>query len=118
MPYSRERRLEVLAAAEQGETTRQIATRFGCSESWVRRVKQEFRESGKRAPLMTRNRVPEWSPLKEKIIESTERYPDQTLAELKARLNTHLSRTTLCVALKALKLSFKKSNPCERTRSR
>ena len=108
MPYSRERRLEVLSAAEQGATTRQIATRFSCSESWVRRVKQEYRESGKTAPSKTRNRIPEWYPLKQQIIELTERYPDQTLAELKARLNTHLSRTTLCVALKALKLSFKK----------
>ena len=108
MAFSEERRKEVLSASDSGETTRQIASRFGCSESWVRRVKQEFREQGKTAPLKTRNRVPEWHAIKDMIISLTEENPDQTLNELKERLNTHLSRSTLCIALKALKLSFKK----------
>lgn len=118
MPFLQERRLEVLAAAAAGETTRQIATGFKCSESWVRRVKQEYRELGKTAPLKTRNRISGWHSLKDKIIELTEKYPDQTLSELKTRLNTHLTRTISCVALKALKLSFKKNNSRQRTRSR
>ncbi len=108
MAFSEERRKEVLAAADSGETTRQISVRFGCSESWVRRVKQEFREKGKTAPSVTRDRVPEWHSIKDRIIELTAKYPDQTLIELKDRLETHLSRSTLCTALKALKLSFKK----------
>jgi transposase len=42
--YSKEMRRDVLAACDAGEGTRAVALRFGCSESWVRRVKQERRE--------------------------------------------------------------------------
>lgn len=58
MAYSKERRAEVLAASDAGEGTRAVALRFDCSESWVRRVKQERRELGKVAPATTRKRVP------------------------------------------------------------
>lgn len=47
--YSKERRLEVLKAYAAGLTTREIALQFQCSESWVRRVKQAFRDQGKPA---------------------------------------------------------------------
>ena len=43
-PYSKEFRGEVLAACDRGRTTREVATNFNVSESWVRRVKQERRE--------------------------------------------------------------------------
>ena len=108
MAYSRERRLEVLAAAAEGMETRQIALQFDCSESWVRRVKQEYREQGKTGPATTRNRIPAWHADRERIRELTEKYPDQTLQELKDRLAAPLSRSTLCVALKAMKLTLKK----------
>ena len=55
--YSKEMRRDVLAACDAGEGTRAVALRFGCSESWVRRVKQERRERGKTAPATTRRRV-------------------------------------------------------------
>ena len=48
--YSKEMRRDVLAACDAGEGTRAVALRFGCSESWVRRVKQERREQGKLPP--------------------------------------------------------------------
>ena len=108
MAYSRERRLEVLAASEQGVGTREIALKFDCSESWVRRVKQEYREQGKTGPATTRNRIPDWHAEREQIQKLTQKYPDQTLQELKDRLGTTLSRSTLCVALKAMKLTLKK----------
>ncbi len=38
-PYSKEFRGEVLAACDRGRTTREVATYFDVSESWVRRVK-------------------------------------------------------------------------------
>lgn len=40
-PYSKEFRGEVLAACDRGRSTREVATYFNVSESWVRRVKQE-----------------------------------------------------------------------------
>jgi transposase len=38
--YSKEFRREVLSACDAGGGTREVATRFGVSESWVRRIKQ------------------------------------------------------------------------------
>jgi len=45
--YSKELRGNVLAACDRGRTTREVATYFEASESWVRRVKQERREHNK-----------------------------------------------------------------------
>ena len=109
-PYSPEFRGDVLAACDANEGTRAVALKFGVSESWVRRVKQERREQGKVAPLRTRNRVPKWMPLADKIRASIEEKPDRTLVELKQYLQTDLSIQTLCRALKALKLTFKKKS--------
>lgn len=108
MAYSKERRLEVLAAYEQGLGTQEIALKFGCSQSWARRVKQEYREQGKTGPATTRRRVPSWHAERERIEALTQQYPDQTLQELKDRLGTKLSRSTLCVALRKMKLTLKK----------
>jgi transposase len=107
-PYSREMRREVLAACDRGEGTRAVALRFNCSESWVRRVKQERRELGKTAPLLTRRRVPKWEPYREQIRALVDERPDLTLVELKARLATELCPATLCSALRKLKLTLKK----------
>ena len=117
MIYSKERRLEVLAAAEKGMTTRQIALDFSCSESWVRRVKQEYREQGKTGPAKTRKRTPRWHAERERIQEIVQQSPDLTLQELKDQLGTSLSRMTLCTALRVMKLTLKKSPDRLRTRS-
>ena len=45
-PYSSEFRGEVLAACDANEGTRDIAVRFQVSESWVRRIMQQRRETG------------------------------------------------------------------------
>ena len=47
-PYSKEFRGQVLAACDKGRSTREVATYFDASESWVRRIKQERRELNKR----------------------------------------------------------------------
>jgi len=60
--YSKEFRRDVLAACDAGEGTRAIGLRFGVSESWVRRVKQERREQGKIAPFSKRRRRKTWEP--------------------------------------------------------
>ena len=101
-------RREVLAACDGGEGTRAVALRFKCSESWVRRVKQERRELGKTAPLLTRRRTPQWEPYRERMRELIASHPDMTLQELKDELQTSLSRQTLCTALAKLRLTLKK----------
>jgi transposase len=110
VPYSKEFRREVLAACDRGEGTRVVALRFQCSESWVRRVKQERRELGKTAPLLTRRRTPLWEAYREQMIELMTGQPDMTLQELKDALQTTLSRQTLCTALRKLKLVLKKKS--------
>jgi len=108
VPYSKEMRRDVLAACDRGEGTRIVALRFQCSESWVRRAKQERRELGKTAPILTRRRVPKWEVYRVRIIELIAQKPDLTLQELKMLLRTSLSRQTLCMALKRLQLTLKK----------
>lgn len=110
MPYSKEFRREVLAACDAGEGTRAVAVRFRVSESWVRRIKQERRETGKTAPLCTRRRTPKWRALEPEIRRAIAEQPDLTLKELKAALATELCVQTLCNALAALKLTFKKKS--------
>lgn len=106
--YSKEMRRDVLAACDAGEGTRAVALRFRCSESWVRRVKQERREQGKIAPATTRRRTPRWAAHRVQLEQIVAEKPDITLQELKTKLGTNLSRQTLCTALRKLKLTLKK----------
>lgn len=117
MAYSKEFRRQILAACDGGLGTQAVALKFEVSESWVRRVKQERRELGKLGPATKRKRIPKWAAEADRIRAATERTPDLTLAELQAELGTSLSRTTLCRALRALRLSFKKSIARRRTAS-
>lgn len=106
--YSKEFRSEVLAACDSGQKTREVAQQFQVSESWVRRIKQARRESGKVAPSTTRRREPKWADDAERIRATVKESPDLTLSELKKRLQTSLSESTLCRALQRLKLTLKK----------
>lgn len=116
--YSKEFRREVLAACDAGRGTREVAKLFGVSESWVRRIKQVRREVGKTAPATTRRRKPLWAADADRIRVAIQESPDLTLSELKERLQTPLSLTTLCRALRRLKLTLKKSPEGLRTGAR
>ena len=107
--YSKEFRRDVLRECDSGKRTREVATKFNISESWVRRIKQERRETGKIAPATTRNRQPKWIIHADAIKASVAEKPDRTLAELISHLNINISQSTLCRALKVLKLTVKKS---------
>jgi transposase len=110
LAYSKEFRREVLAACDAGRGTQEVALRFGVSESWVRRIKQERREQGKTAPVLTRRRVPIWMRETDRIQAAIQRQPDLTLRELKAELSTDLSVQSLCRALRYLRLHIKKKS--------
>lgn len=117
MIYSKEFRAQVLAACDAGEGTQAVALKFNVSESWVRRIKQQRRETGKVAPATTRKRTPKWRAIEPQIRAAVEEQPDLTLAELKNKLNTDFCVQTLCNALQALKLTLKKSPDRDRTGS-
>ena len=61
-PIAVEVRAQVLAACDAGEGTRVVAMRFGVSEAWVRRVKQQRRETGQIAPKTPPPQQPKWKP--------------------------------------------------------
>ena len=96
--------------ATRGKRRGRSLLRFKVSESWVRRVKQERRELSKTAPCTTRRRIPKWHVHREQMEKFIAEQPDMTLRELKEALGTDLSRATLCIALKKLKLTLKKKS--------
>ncbi len=112
MAYSKEFRREVLAVCDAGGGTRETATRFKTSESWVRRIKQQRRESGRTAPKTTRKRKPIWADWSEWLTKKIDDRPDLYLrelqAELKSELKVEVSLWTVCRACQAVKRTRKK----------
>lgn len=110
--YSKEFRRDVLAACDAGGGTRAVALRFGVSESWVRRVKQERREQGKLAPKTTRNRRKSWEPHAAWLLAKLDQQPDLYLRELQwaaeVELGWEVSDVTLSRACRALRRTRKK----------
>ena len=111
-PYSKEFRRDVLAACDAGAGTREVALRFDVSESWVRRIKQERRETGKTAPKTTRNRRQSWELHSDWILAQLDKRPDIYLRELQAaakeELGWEVSDVTLSRACRELKRTRKK----------
>src|SRR5580692_892055 len=112
MPYSREFRGEVLAACDASEGTQAVALRFQVSESWVRRVKQQRRETGQVAAKTTRNRQPIWQAWAEWLLAKIDERPDIYLRELQAALKAERGKVvclqTICNACRALERTRKK----------
>ncbi|MBN8625200.1 MAG: hypothetical protein J0M17_06915 [Planctomycetes bacterium] len=72
-------------------------------------MNQDRRERGKLDPAMKHKRTPIWAAKAERIRAAMARTPDRTLAELRAKLGTSLTRTTLCRALRAEAFAQEKS---------
>lgn len=109
-PYSTDLRSRVLADADAGMTTRAVARKYAVSASWVRRVKQVRRETGRSVPAAhAGGRTPGWVVHADAIRAAVRVAPDATLAEYRARFALPLSRSALARALVALGLPRKKS---------
>jgi len=110
--YSPELRRDVLTASEAGASTHEIAIEFHVSKSWVRRVKQEWREQGKSAPKTTRDRAKTWERHADWIQAKVASKPDIYLHELQAAAEAELgwvtSDMTFVRACRALGLTRKK----------
>lgn len=108
--YSTDLRERVLHDCDAGMGTRAVARKYRVSESWVRRLKQVRRQTGRVAPAaQRRGRVPGWVTYADRIRAAVAGDPDATLAEYRARFALPLSRSALARALVALGLSRKKS---------
>jgi len=111
-PIPVEIRAQVLAACDAGEGTRVVAVRFAVSESWVRRAKQQRRETGQVTPKTAAPREPEWKEWADWLVAKVTAQPDVYLRELQADLKAERSEevclTTICNACSALELTRKK----------
>jgi transposase len=109
--YSVDLRKRVLEDCDAGGGTGQVALKYRVSESWVRRLKQRRRESGEIAARPSRNkRQPQWLAYADRLQALVAQQPDATLRELRERLGVSFSEMTLCRALRALQLTFKKKS--------
>ena len=111
-PYSQEFRSEVLAACDAGQGTQAVALRFKVSESWVRRINQQRRETGQIAPKTAAPRQPKWQAWSEWLVQKLTKRPDIYLRELQAELKQERGEDvclmTICNACRALEQSRKK----------
>ena len=110
--YSAELRRDVLDMERAGMTTHEISIELNVSKSWVRRVKQEHRETGKTAPATTRKRSrfadehADW--LRAKVSDQSDIYLREIQALALEELGQDVSLMTVCRSLKELDLTRKK----------
>ena len=110
----------VLDAYEAGLKTKEVAKRCKVSPAWARRVKQHFRERGQRAARVQSKHGPDPkldADDRRRLAELVERTPDATLAELKEELGCPVSISTIDRALRALRLTLKKSRSAPPSRT-
>jgi len=109
-------RRRVIGACDAGKGTKQVATTFGVSPAWVRRLKQHRRERGDILPRNgggSRGRKID----RERLAELVKQQPDATLVELRDRLGVSVTPWAVCKALGELKLSYKKSRSTRPSRT-
>ena len=111
-PYSFEFRSDVLAACDAKEGVHDVAVRFQVSESWVRRIKQQRRETGQVGPKTAAPRPPKWQAWADWLVAKISVRPDIYLRELQAELKQERGEDvclmTICNACRALEQSRKK----------
>jgi transposase len=111
-PYDAKFRGEVLAACDTDEERRAIALRFEVSESWLRRIQQQRRETGQVAPKKAAPRKPKWHAWSDWLVAKIAAQPDIYLRELQAELKRERGEVvclgTICAACQALGQSRKK----------
>jgi transposase len=116
--YSQDLRERVVQACDAGtQTHREIASRFGVSTAWIRRLLQRRRETGSIGALPRgRGPKPKISGQRlEKLRALVEQHPDATLEELRRRIRLKCAKSTVYLALLRLGLSYKKSRSTPRS---
>jgi transposase len=115
--YSMDLRERIFQDCDAGMEVRQVAVKYRVSESWIRRLRQRRRENGETAPRRSGSRrEPKWLPHAERLRQLVEQTPDATLEELRQALGVDCSIQTICRALQALQITFKKKSSMPRSR--
>jgi len=117
--YSQDLRDRVLAAADRGMPTKQVAETFAVSPAWVRRLKQRRRETGETA---ARKRGSPGVPKidRDLLVALVAEQRDATGPELRDRLaertGVRVTDSAIYMALKQLGFSYKKRRSTPRSR--
>ena len=102
-------RVRIFEARQGGESSSEVAERFGVSTAFVRRLMQRHRETGSLLPLQQRHGpLPVLHGQEERLREAIQATPDARPAELRDRLGLSVSATTVWRAIRRLGFSFKK----------
>jgi transposase len=99
--------------------TAEVAETFAVSESWVRRVKQRYRDHGERNPR-ARTRcgpTPTLAAHHDRIRQLVRDHPGLSAAEYHQQLGLSVAVVTVWRALRALDLTHKKSRSGRRSKS-
>jgi transposase len=110
-PFSDDLRLRIHEARQAGDSTAEVAERFGVSPAFIRRLEQRFRRTGSLAPLPGgHGPVRKLAAHEDALRQAVRDYPDATPAEHRDRLRLPASRVTIWRALRRLRLTRKKKS--------
>jgi len=110
LAYSVDLRRRVLKDCDAGLGTRAVAAKYTVSPSWVRKLKQQRRETGAIEPrTATPGPAPVLAPHADRLRDLVRAEPDRTAAEYRDRLGVDVTAVTVWRMLRRLGLTFKKS---------
>src|SRR5262245_53605922 len=110
-PYSTDLRQRVLKDCDAGMGTRAVAAKYSVSESWVRKLKQQRRETGSIEPLTaTPGPKPTLGPHADRLRELVRDAPGLSAEEYRDRLGVDVAAITVWRPLQRLDLTVKKSH--------
>ena len=110
VPYSIDLRRRVLKDCDAGMGTQAVAEKYSVSQSWVRKLKQQRRETGSIEPrTATPGPKPTLDPHAERLRELVRADPDLSAGEYRDRLGVDAAAVTVWRMLRRLGLTHKKS---------
>jgi transposase len=110
-PFSDDLRSRIHETRQAGESTAEVAERFGVSTAFVRRLEQRFRLTGSLAPRPHGGgRVPKLATHEEALRRAVAERPDATPAEHRERLGLPASRVTVWRTMRRMRLTRKKKS--------
>jgi transposase len=115
-PYSKDLRTRVLEDRDAGMASKDVATKFRVSRSWVNRLVQRRRETGEVDPRpQTVFKKHAFAGQEDQLRALVNAQPDRTLSELREALRSSASLSSVWRALDRLQLTVKKNGTRRRT---